>query len=291
MVTTFGNSIFGACTGDRPVKAIYAYGEKVWPSELVPGEYYIKWSPADLSGSFTIGGETRWLQDYSGYYSGPFLSKSVNLPSGGFSTVYLIDASAFRSTGIIAVETNLEFISQRAFMDCSSLVYVSMPNILMTNGGIFRSCTKLGYVELPALQALSQDTFNSCTNLYEVSLPNCRWIGTDAPAFRSCYNLQSLYLPVCSALDDYALAWTGLSILELPVCSTVGPSVVYSCSSLHTLILGYDGVVPGAGALTQGTQITSSTGSIYVPLSWVSEYKSATGWSQFADIIQPIPHP
>lgn len=289
MISTFGNNIISAFTGGISVKAIYTYGEKVWPSEPVPPTgYYIRWTPSDLSGSFTIGGEARWLQDYNGYYSGPFLSKTIRLPNYRTSVVHMIDAFAFQSTGVLAVETNLEFISQRAFMDCSSLMYVSMPNIVKTNGGVFRNCIRLGDVELPALSYLSANTFNGCSNLRDVSLPECRIIGLDDPAFVQCYNLQSVYLPKCSALDNYAFAYNGLSIIELPVCSIIGPSAFAYCSSLHTLILGYNGVASYGANMFYSTQIRSNTGSIYVPLSWVSEYKSASGWATYSAIIQPI---
>lgn len=288
MVTTFGNNIFGAYTDGKQVREIYTYGEKVWP-ETYSG-YYIKWSPADLSGSFTIGGETRWLQDYSGFYSGPFLSSTITVGFSSHPTVMVIDAEAFASTGVIAVDTNLEFVDNGAFLDCSSLYYINMPNVIRTRPRAFMGCTHLLNIELPRLDQVSQAVFTNCSTLLNVSLPECSLI-EDFGAFGGCYNLQDVYLPKCEYLYQNALAWTGLSTIELPICSFVGSEAFRSSPSLHTVILGYSGVAYIGEDAFKSTLITATRGSIYVPLSLVSEYKNASGWSYYSAIIQPIPHP
>ena len=55
MIKTLGNNIVNAFTGGNPVKAIYAYGEKVWP---ISGPYYIEWTPSSAEGQFNIDGTT-----------------------------------------------------------------------------------------------------------------------------------------------------------------------------------------------------------------------------------------
>ena len=289
MVITEGNSIIGAFTGGSSVNEIYTYGEKVWPeSEPQPGEYYIKWWPKDLSGSFTIGSETRWLQDYNGYYSGPFLDTTV---ISGYSTIHLktLDSSAFMSTGVIGIETNLERFASNAFTYCSSLLfvrasklfwmdhgvfgacqnlyYVSVPELYSTKGAVFKGCSRLGTIDLPNINILYAGAFSDCINLYEVSAPKCRWLGPDIEVFYGCYNLKRLELPSLYRIDGSALQNNGL----------------------NTLVLASNSVV-SLGAIFSGTGISSSTGSIYDPLSLVSEYKSATGWSYYSKIIYPIPH-
>lgn len=289
MVITEGKSIIGAFTGGRSVAEIYTYGEKVWPkSEPAPGEYYIKWWPKDLSGSFIIGGEARWLQDYSGYYSGPFLETTRVVD---YSTIHLktLDSSAFMSTGVTGIETNLEHFGSNAFTYCSSLLYVrasklfwmdhgvfyacpnlyyvSVPELYSTKGAAFKGCSRLGTIDLPNINILYQAAFNDCTNLYEVSAPKCAMLGPDFEVFYKCYNLKSLELPNLWRIDGSALQNNGL----------------------NTLVLASNSVVSLGGDFS-GTGITSSTGSIYVPLSLVSEYKSASAWSYYSKIIYPIPH-
>lgn len=284
MVTTFGNNIVGAFTGGQSVEAIYTGSVKVWPSEPVPsGSYYIKWWPKDLSGSFTIGGEARWLQDYNGYYSGPFFSSSWGASGSG----YWLDDNAFRSTGVVAVETNLDVLGWGAFLDCSSLVYISASNCkyLGRNNNrythTFNGCTSLRNVYFSNLSYIGPYTFFSCSSLSDVYLPEC--LLTVEEGFMNC-GIQSVYLPNCSIIDNNTFeACSNLREVYLPVCNSIGASAFWRCGNLETMVLGYSGVCSGLGLTSYQSII-----SIYVPLEWVSEYKSQ--YSGRASMIFPIPH-
>ena len=105
MIKTLGNNIVNAFTGGNPVKAIYTYGEKVWPtSGPEPTEYYIKWTPSDAKGTFSIGGHKYHLENYSGYFT----------DFGG-----IITPSAFAElTSLSTIETNAYSIGFKAFYGC-----------------------------------------------------------------------------------------------------------------------------------------------------------------------------
>ena len=197
MVEVFGNNIISAFTEGTPVKAIYTknYNFRVWP------DYTLTWSPTDISGSFIIGGEVRWLQDYSGVYNGPFLSSSTII-NGNIVYVKYLDSSAFMSTGITEVYTTLEWISHSAFKDCTSLDTVSMPYARIIEGYAFQSCTNLRNIELPRAQFIYREAFGGCHNLSKISLPECTRLG-GIDIFRACRNLQSVYLPKCRAINAY----------------------------------------------------------------------------------------
>ena len=293
MVETFGNNIVGAFTGGQSVEAIYAGSVKVWPDSPVPsGQYYIKWWPKDLSGSFTIGGETRWLQDYSGFYSGPFLS-SIWFPSAySPSSGYALDDSAFAGTGVVAIETNLDCLGKHAFESCASLYYVSASKcvFLGRNGGYtttFQDCTSLKSVYLPLVSFIGGNTFRNCSSLTDVYLPECTTVYEYA--FYVCRNLMYVELPKCTVIDNYAFGnCTNLRDVRLPMCQGIGTSAFDNCSNLDTIILGYSGVCSGLGLNATNTKLANGQFSIYVPLEWVSEYKSQ--YSYWASIINPIPH-
>ena len=286
MIKTLGNNIINAFTGGNPVKAIYTYGEKVWPiSGPEPTEYYIKWTPSDVSGIFTIGGESRFLQSYNGYYNGPFSSRNV-AESGVGVPYYYIDKGAFASTSILTIDTNIRYVSSGAFQGCSSLQTVRMPGRYVLNGA-FRDCTKLQTISLSELKNLHPFTFEGCTKLKYVYLPNVTVIGPDYGAFSYCVNLLSVSLPKCKIIDNYGMAYCGIYDISLPEISMINGRAFYSCSNLSTIYLG--NTIPTLGdGVFQGTQITSSTGSIYVPVSLVNAYKSATKWSVYSNIIYPI---
>ena len=130
-----------------------------------------------------------------------------------------------------------------------------------------------------------------------LSFESCTWssIETNIPMFNEsltfarCSTLQNADLYNCTSLSLRTFQYcTSLSQVSLPVCSYIGSSAFAYCSSLSTIIIGYSSVcVLGIGVFS-GTQITSSTGRIYVPASLVSAYKSASNWSQYSAIIRSI---
>ena len=99
------------------------------------------------------------------------------------------------------------------------------------------------------------------------------------------------YLPVVSIISSYCFnECRSLTQVSLPVCSYIGNNAFYSCSSLSLITIGYSSICSLGGSATfSNTQITSSTGSIYVPSSLVDAYKTADNWSYFKDRIFTIP--
>lgn len=87
--------------------------------------------------------------------------------------------------------------------------------------------------------------FYSCTSLQSVDLPIASYIGENA--FCCCYNLLSLYLGSTS------------------VCSLAASSAFFS-----TPVAGYT------------TSTGGVYGSIYVPASLYSDYKTATNWTVYS---------
>ena len=80
MVYISNSEITGGFTDGTSLVAIYTYGCKVWPDtdvwsgpgigpEVHSGDYYISWTPIDATGTFSIGGYTYRLEDYSGYFT------------------------------------------------------------------------------------------------------------------------------------------------------------------------------------------------------------------------------
>ena len=143
-------------------------------------------------------------------------------------------------------------------------------------------------VNLPYATTVSSSAFFYCPSLIQVSLPMCSYIGRYA--FWECVSLSQISLPVCNKIDTFAFdGCTSLSQISLPMCSFISRYAFYSCSSLSTITIGYSSVCSLDGSsVFNGTKITSSTGSIYVPASLVDVYKSATNWSQYSNRIYSI---
>ena len=229
----------------------YKGSELVW--ELPSGLYYVSWTPSSLSGSFSLFGQTYNMRDYMGYY---YWKES------GVITSY-----AFESTGIETISTNVSGIGNSAFGSCFLLSQVSLPMCSYIGDAAFQDCRVLSQVSLPMCSYIGEAAFNECKSLSQISIPMCSYIGSYA--FRSCGSLKQVSLPKCSYIGNYAFLF---------------------CYELNTITIGYSGICSLNKISTfEYTQITSSTGDIYVPASLVNAYKSASGWKYYSNRIFPIP--
>lgn len=198
MVTVYGNSITSGFTDGTSLVAIYTYGCKVWPTEeswTGPwpgpeehyGDFYLKWTPVDASGTF-FGGD---LEDYSGVY----ILDSNYIPSEGV-----------RSASISTVETTAFRLSTNAFRNCG-LETASLPHCSLIGESAFRNCMTLSSFSAPECTWISSAAFHTCINLHRVNLPKVTTILDYA--FADCYELSSIVLPDCRVIGSYAFRSAG----------------------------------------------------------------------------------
>lgn len=268
MIKTLGNNIVSAFTGGNPVKAIYAYGEKVWPSSSDPTEYYIQWYPTSLPSymQITVNSVRYSCKDYpSGYMS---VSKYIT---------YLVAPGSITS---FYTNAYLENINSQAFAGCDSLVNVTIPQCLSIGQSAFRECNALQRIEssyFPSCGYVSYNAFYGCSNLSYVFLSKCSVIGSYA--FNYCSYLDTVILPCCSQIMSGAFHNTAPS---------------YTISGHPGLRSLYIGCGPGVGSDrflgvcsiaydAFGGRWYNSSFKIYVPSSTYSayrrEYSSTGGYS------------
>ena len=173
----------------------------------------------------------------------------------------------------------------------------TVPLLSFDNGKLYGRCVYLSSgnftnivdkesiteVELPELTSAKNDTFRSCYNLVSVSLPKCSYV-----TFDFCSSLTDVYIPNVDHLNGTFQGCTVLSSVNLPKVSYFRNAVFMNCTSLTTVVFGYEGVIPYYDGLFNTTPIGSGTGSIFVPASLVSEYQVANGWSSFSSQIFAI---
>ena len=179
-------------------------------------------------------------------------------------------------------------IAGDAFGYCYSLTQVNLPVCKYIDGYAFNGCGTLSQVSLPVCKYIGWYTFQECGSLSQVSLPMCSSI--DNYAFSRCYSLTQVSLPVCEYIGSMAFDFcSSLSQVSLPMCSSINELAFRFCSSLSIITIGYSDICSLYDSdVFYATQITSSTGSIYVPTSLVDSYKSAPNWSYFSTQIFPI---
>ena len=219
-----------------------------------------------------------------------------SITEGNIEIINLDNSASFVTNNAfmnnITIQTvNLPYatsVGNNAFQNCSSLKQVDLPMCRYINNGCFSNCRSLAQVSLPVCSSINPYAFQSCSSLKQVDLPMCKFIRFGA--FSGCRSLAQVSLPVCSYIVYYAFQnCSSLKQVDLPMCSKIEDGVFRSCSSLSIITIGYSSLCSlGGSNVFSKTQITSSTGSIYVPTSLVDSYKSATNWSYFSTQIFPI---
>lgn len=299
MILTGLNNISAVFTNNIGVKAVYANGVLVWPTQPVEDtkDLNIEWYVNSTAGSFSIGGTYYKFSDYtSGSYG------SITIPN--FSAITTL---AFQKcTNLTSVYTNALRISSYAFIDCSALSSVSLPVCSYIANSAFQYCSSLTSIGFPKCSYIGSSAFYSCSALSSVDLPVCSYIGSSAfayckslrsvslpkcnnlryAAFQYCSSLISMDLPNCSYLYGGAfLDCNRLERVSLPVCSYIGERTFYGCGSLRYVYLLSTSVCQ-----LDGSNVFNGASSvkIYVPLSLLTEYESATNWVSMSSRIYTV---
>lgn len=156
-------------------------------------------------------------------------------------------------------------IGNYAFYKNAKLKSVNLPQATVIGASAFKGNTALTTISLPAATSLGDGAFNECSALASVNIPNITSLG--GMAFRRCAALKTLTLSKSLTIKSQAFWGSGLTTLTL------------SSSTLCPL--------ENVDALAE-TPIAAGAGTIKVPSSLVSQYKSAANWSTYANRIVAI---
>ena len=149
----------------------------------------------------------------------------------------------------------------------------------------FYQWSSLATISFPQCTSIGSCAFSSCQALTTVSFPKCAVIG--GSAFYYCNNLTTISFPQCTSIDKYAFySCQALPIASFPQCTSIGSWAFCYCKKLSSIYLLASQVCSlAASNAFNNTSIKSNTGSIFVPASLVSSYKTATNWTYFSSRI------
>ena len=250
-------------------------------SPLQTQDIIIEYNSDDCQEPPTPSFDGKWLATYT---------------SGTTSSAECDSTSAITSSEITL--TNLESfvigdcvtsIGGSAFYGCASLINITIPNSVTSIGGYaFDGCSGLTSINIPSgITIIENLTFSGCKSLTSVTIPSgVTSIGDNA--FRICSGLTSITIPDSVTSIGASAFYKCTSLTSVTIGSGVTRIVqeaFYGCSGLTSIT-----VEATSPPMLYGSVFNNTNNSpIYVPTESVSAYKSASGWSNYASRIQPIP--
>lgn len=200
-------------------------------------------------------------------------------PFRGCSKLLSIDLPECKTLGANAFEST--FISS-----------ISIPNVSTLGNWAFRFCSSLTEIDLPNVTNLGSNPFGSCISLSQVSIPKASAITQNA--FNRCFALEYIYAPVASTIistnnseGNFGYC-SSLSWASFPNVDRIPSGCFKECIKLESLYL-YGSRVASLLNVNAfiNTPISNSAllgrfGSIYVPSSLYSSYRTATNWSVYS---------
>ena len=138
-------------------------------------------------------------------------------------------------------EYSVNKIGNSAFLRCSSLTSITIPNSVTSIGDwAFSSCESLTSIEIPnSVTSIGEDAFYDCSSLTSITIPNSvtsirNW------AFSSCESLTSIEIPnSVTSIGEYAFSFcSSLASITIPSSVTsIGEYAFYDCSSLISITI------------------------------------------------------
>ena len=188
----------------------------------------------------------------------------------------------------LVVGDGVTSIGKSAFSGCKNLVSVDLPQSVKTiDDFAFSLCTSLENVNIPnRLTSIGEAAFEQC-KISSVILPESVTSIGDA-AFSACSELTTVGIPDGVTSIGYSVfsSCFNLTSIELPTSvMTLGVAAFSNCPMLDTVVLRSPMVLPcDLSTFEDCPQISS----ICVPAELVESYKTASVWSDYANIIKPI---
>lgn len=204
-----------------------------------------------------------------GAFANHWYLSAINLPKCSY-----IGPAAFLDAGADPPYSSTTYMTQVSLPKCE---YIDI-------GGLAR----LGYagrIQLPKCSYIGEEAFG-VAKISGITALDCKYVGPSA--FLQCSNLTDVDLDACEYVGSYAFeSCSNLTDIVLN-CSYIGDSAFYD-TNLSVLKITYSSVCSLGTSVFRSTPLMAGTGSIYVPSSLVSAYKTNLRWLVFRDQIYPIP--
>lgn len=199
----------------------------------------------------------------------------------------LLESSYLDVEGVMVFSDSITNIGRNAFHSRSSLTSITIPNsVTSIVDQAFCYCTSLTAVTIPnSVTSIGASTFYWCSSLTSVTIPNSI-TSIESWTFGDCHSLTSITIPnsVTSISESVFSGCVSLTSVTLGSgVTSIGESAFYGCDNLTSIAC--EAVIPPT--LGSNNNLSNVT-AVYVPAESVEAYKTATNWSYYSNIIQPI---
>lgn len=229
-VMNFEDGVFAHCTSLETVTlGAYSYLSIEYPSNLF-------YDCPNLKSIYVPSGALNYYQTNSNwsYWSDKIVPYNE-------SDEYIYPYEYANNTTITEIPLNKQNainLGYNAFLGCTNLKSVNLPNCVSVYPGVFSSHLKstVEYVNIGVSWFYGQD-FISCSNLGEIYAPNL--VGyNDVWLFSGCNNLRIVSFPVLERLLSITFQNKGkLEVAYLPKVSMLTASAFYGCTNLRSVNL------------------------------------------------------
>lgn len=235
-------------------------------------------------------------------FSGCSRITGITIPE---SVASIEDFAFYGCSGItsIAIPDNVTSIKESTFQGCSSLENVIIPSRVTSIGNsAFDGCTSLISITIPSgVTSIGETTFSNCESLVsiEVEQENSAYSSVDGVLFnkekdelvafpggrKGHYSIPN---SVTSVFISAFSSCRGLTSVTIPSSVTnIGDFAFYYCDSISDIYC-YGSESPTLESEYGFSDAVYSEATLHVQSGSTSLYKTATGWSNFVNIVEDI---
>ena len=193
----------------------------------------------DSDGLLTISG-TGNMENWGRYSDDQGFQN--NVPWGGsdwFGYDDLLSLQRLQRIKRVVIENGVTSIGDSAFLDCTSLISVTIPDSVTSIGSrAFSLCTELPSVTIPdSVTSIGEIAFHSCTGLTSVTIGN-GLTSIERYAFGECTGLTSVTIPdSVTSIGDYTFynCWNLTSVMIPDSVTSIGYWPFELCTKLSDI--------------------------------------------------------